>query len=171
MSTVTRLTKRIIAIILVLVIAVALVAAVVYKTGMTPYHLYAVRTGSMGKTIPPESEVVVRDGQYHVGQVVSFRYAGEVITHRLIKLESGMATTKGDANPSADPWKVPQRDIIGGVVAAPRHAGWVLMYLTHSKRGDLGIVLLVIAAWLLLTFPEREEPQKPETPDTEFAHA
>lgn len=149
---------KVIGLLMVTVIVLATAFVVACNSGATPYRLYAVRTGSMGHTIPPRSEVVVRKGQYHVGQVISFTYAGETITHRLIKLHDGYATTKGDANGTADPWTVPEKNIIGGVVAAPKQAGFALLFVTHSWVGKLDIMLLFLLVWLIVTFPETEEP-------------
>jgi signal peptidase len=122
-------------------------AFAMYETGNLPYRVYVVHTGSMYPTIPPESAVVVREGDYRVGQVVSFVEHGNVVSHRLLAIHpDGTITTKGDANATADPWHVPVSNIIGGVVAAPRHLGYLLTYL-KLPTGAASIVLALVCLW------------------------
>lgn len=129
-------------------LVVAILAAAMYLLHFGAYRLYIVHTGSMGNTIPSRSAVVVHKGQYHVGQVVSFTLHGETVTHRLVSIGSdGTITTKGDANRSADPWHPSTSNIIGGVVAAPRYLGWVLVYLFRTPTGGLSVILLLLCIW------------------------
>ena len=134
-----------VAIALLLVLCAGLFA--LRETGNLPYRVYIVHTGSMTPTIPPESAVVVREGSYHVGQVISFTEHGEVVSHRLIAIHpNGTITTKGDGNRTADPWHVPTRNIIGGVVAAPRRLGYLLTYL-RLPEGAASILLAILCLW------------------------
>ncbi len=112
---------------LLLAPALALIAFTLIAMGALPYRVYIVHTGSMKPTIPSRSAVIVREGKYHVGQVVTFVEDGNVVTHRLMSMSAaGLTTTKGDANRTDDPWHVSKREIIGGVVAAPRQIGYWL---------------------------------------------
>lgn len=131
-----------------IILMLACAAAVAWFVFASPYQVRIVHTGSMGNTIPTGSAVVVHQGQYQIGQVVSFTINGETVTHRLIGIDShGNTTTKGDANRSADPWHAPKSNIIGDVVVAPRYLGWFLYYL----RQPTGLSsLLAIAACMLL---------------------
>lgn len=138
------------------VVFATLALVVASNAGVTPYRLYVVRTGSMSPTIPSESEVVVRKGVYHEGAVITFTFAGELVTHRLIKLEGDNAVTKGDGN-SVDPWPVPVQNIFGEVVLAPQHLGWIMMFVTHTVAGKIDLVLLMLFVWGLAFFPEKEE--------------
>lgn len=122
-------------------------AFAMYETGNLPYRVYVVHTGSMIPTIPPESAVVVREHEYHVGQVISFVEHGNVVSHRLMAIHpNGTITTKGDGNRTADPWHVPISAIIGGVVAAPRHLGYLLTYL-RLPEGAASILLALLCLW------------------------
>lgn len=134
-----------VAIAILVLLCVGLLAA--RETGNLPYRLYIVHTGSMIPTIPPESAVVVREGDYHVGQVISFEVHGEVVSHRLLAIDpDGTITTKGDGNRTADPWHPPASAIIGGVVAAPRRLGYLLTYL-RLPLGAASIILALICLW------------------------
>ena len=148
--------------------AILLLAAGVfgmYETGNLPYRMYVVHTGSMYPTIPPESAVVVREHEYHVGQVVSFVEHGNVVSHRLIAVHpNGTITTKGDANPTADPWHVPVSNIIGGVVAAPRHLGYLLTYL-RLPEGAASILLALLCLWQIWGLAGAFTPTADRGPD------
>lgn len=122
-------------------------AFLLLETGHLPYRVYVVHTGSMYPSIPPESAVVVREGQYEVGDVVSFTEHGEVVSHRLEAIRpDGTIVTKGDANRSVDPWRVPASNVIGGVVAAPRHVGYLLTYL-KTPQGAGSILVTLLCLW------------------------
>jgi signal peptidase len=118
-----------------------------YETGSIPYRVYVVHTGSMSPAIPPESAVIVKEGEYHVGGVISFTEHGAVVSHRLVAINpDGTITTKGDANRTADPWRVPVSNVIGGVVAAPRHLGYLLMYV-RTPQGGASILFAFLCLW------------------------
>ncbi len=119
-----------------------------------PYKVYVIHTGSMSPTIPSRSAVVVNEGHYRVGQVATFTYNGEVITHRLVARNAdGTFSTKGDGNSSNDPWTIAPSKVIGGVVAAPKTVGWWIVYF----KNPLGVAtaLLVIATlWQIWSLAE-----------------
>jgi len=145
---------------LLLVIPLLLLATfVVLATGAIPYKVYVINTGSMTPTIPPGSAVIVHEGHYRIGQVVTFGENGLTVTHRLVSINAqGLTTTKGDANATADPWHVPKSQIVGGVVAAPRYVGYWITYL-KSPLGLGSIVLIIIVLWQVWKFaagPSRE---------------
>jgi signal peptidase I len=136
-----------VSVVLALVLLVSVAAAVLYASGGLPYRLYVVHTGSMSPKIPPESAVVVREGRFRVGDVISFTEHGTVVTHRLISINSdGTITTKGDANRTADPWRVPVADIVGRVVAVPHRLGYLLMYL-RTPQGCASFVVALLCLW------------------------
>jgi signal peptidase I len=155
--------KRIVQYLTVSVIGLAVVGAV-WFTFASPYKLYVVQTGSMGDTIPSKSAVIVRTGEYHAGQVITFRAHNETITHRLVRiLPDGTIITKGDANTSADSTRVPVADIIGEVVLSQRDVGWWLIYVT--RPGNMVAILLLIFVvrhlWKLDDRPEASAPHRP----------
>ncbi len=132
---------------LTLILVSSAAALLLYETGHLPYRVYVVHTGSMYPTIPSESAVVVRENRYRVGEVVSFTEHGEVVSHRLIAIRpDGTIVTKGDANRTIDPWHVPASNIIGGVVAAPRHLGYLLTYV-KTPAGAMSILLTLLCLW------------------------
>ena len=147
---------------LLTLVPLALLAALLLVfTGALPYKVYVVRTGSMGNTIPPKSAVIVREGEFRVGEVVTFKVNGSPVTHRLLAIHAdGTIDTKGDANRTMDPWHVPTSAIIGHVVAAPRMVGYWLIYL-KSPMGIASILLFCLLIWQIVTFPATREEDLP----------
>ena len=142
-------TGLLLSIVVPIVFVAMLVVAIAAVMG-TNKRVYVVHTGSMNPTIPIKSAVVVAEHSYHLGQVITFRESGAVVTHRFIGVNAdGTLVTKGDANTTADPWKVTRADVIGGVVAAPRGLGYWLVYLRNPAGfgSVLGSVLCITLIW------------------------
>jgi signal peptidase len=157
-----------------LAFAIALVPLLLLATRVLPYDVYVVHTGSMSPTIPSKSAVIVREGEYRVGQVISYHTASGIVTHRLIGAAGdGLLRTKGDANRTADPSTISASQVIGGVVAAPRMVGYWIIYF-KQPAGLASLFLAVICAWLVYSLPSdvaalkprrRPEPaRRPSTP-------
>jgi signal peptidase len=139
--------KRIRTIAVLLVPMLVLGAFVLALSGLLPYKIYAVQTGSMSPTIPPTSAVIVKPGVYRIGQPISFHEDGGIITHRLMAIHSdGTIDTKGDANATIDPWHVSTKAIIGEVVASQPHLGYWLVFL-RNPIGLLSILLAAVLCW------------------------
>ena len=62
-----------------------------------------------------------------VGDVIVFSLPHQKVpvVHRIIKIEDGVITTKGDHNPAPDPWKVKYEDIHGKAVFVIPYLGYV----------------------------------------------
>jgi signal peptidase I len=129
------------------------------------YRLYAVRTGSMTPTYPTGSLVIDRPAssdRLQPGTVITFRVGSELVTHRLVATGTDGLQTRGDANRTADPWRLPARNVVGEVVGGLRHGGYVLVFL-HQPTGVPSLVLLVVSillAWQLFfgaPAPDRED--------------
>ena len=71
------------------------------------------------------------------GEVVVARRGGRLVTHRLVELHHGMATTKGDAVPRVDP-PVTAASLLGRVVQARRLSYRSRTYL-RAKQLVLGL--------------------------------
>lgn len=135
--------------VLAFVVMVPVAALILVETELLPYKVYIVHTGSMSPDIPTKSAVVVNEGEYHVGDVISFKVHGMVVTHRLVAIHpNGTITTKGDADRTADPWHVRTSAIIGSVVAAPHLVGYYLTYV-RNPAGIASIIFGLICLWLI----------------------
>lgn len=142
------------------VLSVAALAVVALLWGQG-YRVYAVRTGSMAPTYPTGSVVIdapVAGQTLAVGDVVTFRTAGGLVTHRLHSRTPAGWLTKGDANRTPDPWTVPARNIVGHVAVGVPRGGYVLIFLAQPT-GVLSLVLLALSLWCSwsLFFPDRKD--------------
>ena len=147
---------------LALVPLALLAVLILFSAGALPYKLYTVRTGSMGSTIPSRSAVLVRQHDYRLGQVISFRESGSVVTHRFVAENAdGTIVTKGDANRTEDPWHPTRASVIGGVVAAPRMVGYWLVYLKNPV-GLLSIILVALAIAQIWAIAGQADPASPD---------
>jgi len=145
--------------VLIVVPLVLLATLLVFVARVSPYKLYIVHNGSMSPTIPSGSAIIVWKGVYQLGQVIAFTENGQIVTHRLISINvQGLTTTKGDANATDDPWHVPKKQIIGGVVMAPRYLGYVITFVNSPfGLGSIFLVILVIMMiWKFAMSPPSE---------------
>ena len=151
---------------LLLLVPLSLLAALLFlTTDASSYKVYVINTGSMSPTIPPGSAVVVHEGHYHVGQVITFTEGGLTVTHRLVSISAqGLTTTKGDGNRTDDPWHVPKSDIVGGVVLAPRYVGYWITYF-KNPLGLISVVLAFLSLGLIWSFTSEKEPETEQDGD------
>src|SRR6266542_6313296 len=126
---------------------VALVAgyAALLVAGFKPVAVYS---GSMTPTLGVGSLAVDRAidaSDVRVGDVITFPdpyLKGRLVTHRvaqILQTKKGPAyRTKGDANPSRDPWTIRLTGEVGRVSFSLPYAGYVLVYAhTREVRGTL----------------------------------
>jgi signal peptidase len=117
----------------------------------------AVYSGSMTPTIGVGGLAIDRPiaaQDVRVGDVITFSdpfVKGRFVTHRVIQIihtPQGLAyRTKGDANPSRDPWTLRLSGRVGRVSHTVPFAGYVLVYAhTREIRG----LLICLSAFFLL---------------------
>lgn len=143
----------------VAILAVALLCGLLIglSTDRLPYSARVIQTGSMNNA---GSLVVIHDRHYEVGQPVTFKVNGEIVTHRLLSVDQyGLATTKGDANRTADPWHVPVSSIIGGVVLTVPWLGAVLKSIFYLPT-IAGILIMLLGRYWLVTSYEDDSPSE-----------
>lgn len=120
------------------------------------YGSAVVLSGSMEPELSKGDLIIVKDNEdYGIGDVVVFQDADILVVHRIVDMDDGSVTTKGDANPVAD--QPVGRDTVKGVVTASvPHLGT----LVNIIKSPFGTVLVIICAVLLLEVPRRREKQK-----------
>ena len=97
----SKLIKRIFDVIFITIILI-LVSYFVLRINKK-IEIYNVRTGSMEDNIHAGDYVlIVKKSNYEIGDVVTFRKDGYLVTHRIIKKNGSMFVTKGDANNDED---------------------------------------------------------------------
>lgn len=164
----------------IILAAIVLGSVVVFWAGVkvafaTDYPLLTVASGSMRPTLEIGELIVVqgilnasdlRAAPNPEGDIIVFRNPhdeGELIVHRAINKTQSMIDhlwyikTKGDANPSADPWSgtntwntmISEKLLIGKVVGHVPYVGYIPLYV----RTPLGMVLLIVLI-LIIVFAE-----------------
>jgi signal peptidase I len=158
------------------ILGVAVIAVVVaFLLGLTvgplvlPYKALVVYSGSMEPTIPVGSVVIltpVEASQVKVNDVITFQRPdnkSELVTHRVIAIESGPQgqqwVTKGDANTTADPWRVTAAGNGWRYNFNLPYIGYVLNWL-QQPLGRILFLVVPAAALGLLTLYELWAPRR-----------
>ncbi len=141
--------KRALTILFVILVASSALGTGLLMGGRLGYQAFVIRTGSMKPTIPPQSLVIVKTGEYEVGQVASFVKDGMVVSHRITRKNAdGSLTTQGDANDTPDVSPVEPAQVIGGVVSHVDRLGFWVVYLrnplTLASLAMLGVFLWAV---------------------------
>ena len=115
-----------------------------------PY--FAVASNSMTPVMQRGDLVVTTPtGDLQVGDAVTFRMHGQLVTHRLVARGRQPHTfeTRGDANPGNDPWTISTSDVVGKVQSVITRAGWPLLWL-GTLPGRFALIAAVALAILAL---------------------
>lgn len=134
-------------------LAVASAALLTGGARLTGGAAAVIAGGSMAPTIPLGAVVLVRPAPgYAAGDVVTYRAAAALTTHRVVAVHGSGAgarlVTKGDANPDLDPEEVPSAAVQGVVRAQLPWAGYLLAAV-QSPRWRC-VLLGIPLVWLLL---------------------
>ena len=133
---------------LAIIVVIAAVLAALSLRG----DIYAVATDSMAPAAARGDIVLVQPLQrIALGEVVTFRKFGSVVTHRLVGLgrADGTYETRGDANPGNDPWTVTRSDIIGRVDTIVPKLGWLLLGANRAGALPAFVALLLTLVGVL----------------------
>lgn len=125
---------------------------------------FSVPTGSMSPEIPPGSLAYVSEGSLSEGDVAAFySMDGRVLVlHRVIDIDMGARTmaTKGDANLSEDPVRIPFRNIVGKLLTSVPYLG-TLSEIVAAPAGRAcramaagAGAMLIVAAWTICREPD-----------------
>jgi signal peptidase len=146
-------------------VALALAYAALVAAGYSPVAVYS---GSMRPTLGVGDLAFVRplhSSTVRVGDVITFSdpyVPGRLVTHRVLhvlKTKSGPAYhTKGDANPSRDPWTIRLHGTGSRLAFHVPMAGYALFYArTREVRAALILVAAVVVLLGLLQWIWRPE--------------
>ena len=117
---------------------------------------FPVASNSMVPSFQRGDLVITRAAQtLHVGDTVTFRKYGTLVTHRIVAngKTPGTFETRGDANPGNDPWTITPADVVGTVRSTVTNAGFPLLMLEDPRGRALagnGLAALIIALWWAL---------------------
>lgn len=134
-----------------LVVALALALSLL---NLAHAQYFAVESDSMAPAFVRGDLVVTRVApQLRVGDTVTFRKYGHVVTHRIVALGrmAGTYETRGDANQASDPWTITAADVVGRVDHVIQRAGFPLLLLASAPgrllAGNGVVGLLVLLSW------------------------
>src|SRR5438067_701392 len=75
--------------------------------------------------------IVHAKGTYRVGDIAAYRNTAlhRVVVHRIVAIDSGIYTFKGDANSFVDPQQVRKNEIVGALSVSLPLLGSILLWL------------------------------------------
>lgn len=117
-----------------------------------PIKLQTILSDSMAPSLHTGDLLFVKSNlrNLKLGAVVSFTYGNQLITHRIVGVNSdGSIITKGDNNDTIDPWNIPASSVVGSPFIRIPYFGFFLMFLRHPVGWITliiipGIVILVV---------------------------
>ena len=130
---------------------VALVGLVAYAWS-NGVRFYAVESGSMSPAMGQGDLVIdlptTATTTYRVGDIITFHPTpGYTTTHRIVAVDAGGISTKGDANPSPDLGQIQPSSIVGRVVAVVPFGGYVAT-IFRQPAGIVALLLVIVAVYL-----------------------
>ena len=127
--------------------AVVLLMAVVILPGLIGFKPVVVLSGSMEPALHVGDVAVLRPvdpDRLKVGDVITYRAAGHLTTHRVIRIEEGQSGrafyTKGDANKTADGAPVHSDSIVAMVFYSVPRLGFLVTF-ANSTAGILALIV------------------------------
>ena len=138
-----------------LITGVAVLAAVATGAAMwAGYRPQPVLTGSMEPHLHVGSVTIAKSvpaSTVRVGDVITFQRPdarNETVTHRVVRISrrdgTRLYSTKGDANPSRDPWQLRLPDRVGKNVADVPYAGFVAIWAARPQVRGVAIALFTL---------------------------
>lgn len=152
------------------IVLMLVVAGGVVLPRLVGWDVYVVTSGSMEPAISVGSVVAVKPvstDALGVGDVVTYRLNGstEVVTHRVVEWRGTgsdrLFTTRGDANDSSDPARVPAAAVVGQVQFGVAYVGYVLGLVATPAGAGVAAALAAVA--LLAGNSGKANVRRPDT--------
>lgn len=124
---------------------------------------YTILTGSMEPEIMPGDLAMVKSvdtEKLEVYDVITFKYDGNTVTHRIVEKEDKGFVTKGDNNNVEDGEIVPHDDVIGKVITVIPKLGYLVAFLSKPIAIVLALVMLGLLVLKESLFDKDEENSK-----------
>ena len=147
----SKVLKFIVNVILVLVI-ILLVGYIALRF-TDKIRIYKVETGSMeGEIHAGDYILMLRQKEYHVGDVVTYKINEYFVTHRIMEINGDKVITKGDANNVNDK-EFDISQIEGKVI----YYGGILNIIINFK---FVVIAVIVALYLISWYIEKEKEDK-----------
>ena len=130
------------------------------------YRAYIIKTNSMEPTIDINDVVInkkVKQEEINVGDVITFLNDGEVITHRITKIEEDVVTlytTKGDNNNIEDVFKVTYDNIKGKHILTIPYLGRVIQLLENKLLFLIILLIILIFIFWQLQIQDKKDNRR-----------
>lgn len=114
------------------------------------YRPFLVQSGSMEPAIMTGDVVVIHSqSAYLINDVITFNNSSNrIVTHRIVAVQNGHYSTKGDANRAGDEDEITFNQVIGKVVLVIPKLGYWVAFI--KSRNGLIFLLLIPAVVLIL---------------------
>ena len=124
------------------------------------YTVFEVISGSMSPEIEKWDLILVKiDSDYDVGDIITYKSKGTIVTHRVIEKNGNTLITKGDFNNTVDA-PIRTSAVIGKVVNTYRHLGAWIKVMTTPKVIVLSFISLVLILYTISTFKNDKNTSK-----------
>lgn len=119
------------------------------------YSIFQIETESMSDTLEIEDIIIVKLGNEDIKKddIITFRQDGNLVTHRLVRIEDQKYFTKGDNNPTEDE-PIEKGDILGKVeIIIPEVKIWKSVF--KEPKVIISVVITVILLILVIAYKEK----------------
>lgn len=139
-----RVFSRLLKVFCIFLVVLMIVPYVLMFFNMTPY---TITSGSMLPAYKVGSIIFVSKvdtDDIAVGDVVTFKYGKETVSHRVVKVEEEGITTKGDANKDTYEGIISYSDIYGKAsnFSIP-YLGYIYSFIEYNKLIIIGFIILL----------------------------
>lgn len=126
------------------------------------YTIFEVATGSMSPTINIGDVIIVKvTKDVKLNEIIVFKEGKSFITHRLIKADSDIIVTKGDANNSSDK-NITQDLIVGQVIKIIPNVGIWKKVLSTKEVLILVAIIIILFGFVFASNGLKENKNKKE---------
>lgn len=133
------------------------------SSGLFGFKGYTVVSGSMEPEIAVGDFIIVEMDPYkavETGDVVTFEYNTEIVTHRVVNRTEEGLVTKGDANNIQDQGFVTEDSYIGIKKMVIPYFGYVITFLQKPIAFAIIVALMGVYLIYLYLHPTKEEDTK-----------
>lgn len=164
MKSAKRIVDIIVAIIIYNIILISLSClSKIEPISLFGFQAYIVTTDSMEPELKSGEFIIVRKvrrGLLEVGDIITYKSKGEIITHRITAISNEEFTTKGDNNSVEDFEKTTYDNICGKLVVGVPIVGKILSFLENQLIFLITILILLILYFYKLNLDEKKENRR-----------
>lgn len=162
-----KILKKVIYTILIIVLGYTVIGNIsgTNKTIFNFLHFgnFVVLTGSMEPSISPGDYITVVKtdvNKLEVGDVITYKFNGATVTHKIVEIGNDTVTTQGTANNVADD-PIDKSNIVGKYLFKIPKVGYVMSFLSSTAGLILIFGFIGIAIFWEITDPNRGKKENP----------